>query len=74
MVLIFNRDTLGSSGRFSKLIEKSQQSLRRLHSSTWNEWGVIEAILDSGASVMVIPPHVAGGYEIQEIAPSRVGV
>ena len=64
----------GRSGTLSTLIQKSKQSLRPLHSSNWNEWEVIEAILDSGASVTVIQPHVAGGYEIQESAASHAGV
>jgi hypothetical protein len=63
----------GTSGMLSTLIEKSKQSLRPLHSSN-NEWEVIHAMLDSGASVTVIPPHVAGGCEIQEGAASRAGV
>ena len=33
-----------------------------------------EAILDSGASVTVIPPHVANGYAVQESAASKAGV
>ena len=64
----------GPSGTFSALIEKSKQFLRPLHNSGGNEWEVLDAILDSGASVTVIPPHVAGGYEIQESAASRAVV
>ena len=56
------------------LIERGKQSLRLLHSTGWEEWEVIEAILDSGASVVVIPPHMAGGYAIHESAASRAGV
>ena len=55
------------------MIGKSKQSLRPFHSSN-NEWEVTDAILDSGASVTVIPRHVAGGDEIQESAASRAGV
>ena len=35
---------------------------------------MIEAVLDSGASVTVTPPHVAGGCAIDESAASRAGV
>ena len=63
----------GPSGIFFTLTEKSKQSLRPLHGSN-NEWEVIGAILDSGASVTVIPPHVAGCFEIKESAASRAGV
>ena len=48
------------------LIERGKQSLRLLHSTGWEEWEVIEAILDCGASVTFIPLHMVGGYAIQE--------
>ena len=35
---------------------------------------VIEAILDSGAGVTVIPAHMAGDNEVQESAASRAGM
>ena len=35
---------------------------------------MIDAILESGASVAVIPPHVASGYGIYESAASKAGV
>ena len=34
----------------------------------------IEAILDSGATVTVIPPHVGRGYDIVPGEASRAGV
>ena len=58
----------------SAFTEKPKQSLRPLHSSGGDEWEVIDAILDSGASVTVIPPHVAAGHPVQESAASRAGV
>ena len=39
-----------------------------------DEGDVIEAILDSEASVAVIPPRMAAGHEMQESAASRAGV
>ena len=45
-----------------------------LHNSGWDDWGVLEAIFDAGASVTVIPPHVASGYAVQESAASNAGV
>ena len=56
------------------LIEAGKKSLRLFHGTGLEEWEVIEAILDSGASVTAIPPHMAGGYAIQESAASRAGV
>ena len=58
----------------SAFTEKPKQSLRPLHSHGGDEWEVIDAILDSGASVTVIPPHVASGHPVQESAASRAGV
>ena len=63
-----------SRARLSTLTEKPKQSSRPLHSNSGDDLEVIDAILDSGASVIVIPPHVAGGYAIQESTASRVGV
>jgi hypothetical protein len=58
----------------SAFTEKPKQSLRPLHSNGGDEWEVIDAILDSGASVTVIPPHMAAGHPVQESAASRAGV
>ena len=38
------------------------------------DWEYIEAILDSGATVTVIPPHVEKGYDIVPGEASRAGV
>ena len=38
------------------------------------EWEWIEAILDSGATVTVIPPHVGVGYDVMEGEASKAGV
>ena len=38
------------------------------------EWEYIEAILDSGETVTVIPPHVRKGYDIVPGEASRAGV
>ena len=37
-------------------------------------WEYIEAILDSGATVTVIPPHVGKGYDIVPGEASRARV
>ena len=60
--------------RLSTFTEKPKQSLRPLHSNGGDDWEVIDAILDSGASVTVIPPHMAAGHPVQESAASRAGV
>ena len=44
----------GSGPGFRTLIEKRTQSLRPLES----KWEKFNAILDSGASVTVVPPHI----------------
>ena len=62
------------SGLLSVLIGKGKQSRSTFHSSSGEEWKAIDAILDSGASVTVIRPHMAGGYEVRESAASRAGV
>ena len=54
-------------------IEKRPQSLRPLIGAA-GEWEWVEAILDSGATVTVIPPHVGAGYDVQEGEASRAGV
>ena len=38
------------------------------------EWEYVEAVLDSGATVIVIPAHVGQGYEIVPSAASKAGV
>ena len=53
-------------------IEKRPQSLRPLIGAA-GEWEWVEAILDSGATVTVIPPHVGAGYDVQEGEASRAG-
>ena len=55
------------SGSIAIRMEKGKQALRPLHSSGWEEWEVIEAILDSGASVIA-------GYPVQASAALRAGV
>ena len=47
-------------------------SLRPL--ATSDEWEYVEAILDSGASVTVIPPHIGPEYETMPSEASRAGV
>ena len=54
------RHHLAIGGRLDPFIEKRPQSLRPLLSSN-GEWEWVEAILDSGATVTVIPPHVGVG-------------
>ena len=61
-----------SSTSLATFIEKRAQHLRPLSQN--DEWETIEAILDSGASVIVIPPHVGRGYEIQPGEASKAGV
>ena len=56
------------------LTEKRKQGLMHLHNSSGEGWEVIDAILESGASVTVIPQHVASGYGIHESAASKAGV
>ena len=58
------------SGSLSVVIENGKQSLRPVHGSGGEEWEVIDAILDSGAGVIVIPPHMAGGHAVRESAAS----
>ena len=38
------------------------------------EWKFLEAMVDSGATVTVIPPHVGRGYDIVPSEASRAGV
>ena len=39
-----------------------------------NEWEYIEFILDSGASTIVIPPHVGKAYDVRPSKASAAGV
>ena len=58
--------------KLSVFSEKKPMSLKPL--SEANEWEYIETILDSGATVTVIPPHVGHAYEIRPSAASKAGV
>ena len=58
--------------KLSVFSEKTTMSLKPL--SETNEWEYIETILDSGATVTVIPPHVGHAYEVLPSAASRAGV
>ena len=58
--------------KLSVFCEKRPMSLKPL--STNNEWEYIETILDSGATVTVIPPHVGRSYDVVPSAASRAGV
>ena len=62
------------SGLLSVLIDKGKPSLRPFHGNGGEEREIIDAILESGATVTVIPPHMAGGYEVRESEASRAGV
>ena len=59
------RDHLRSGGRLDPFIEKRPQSFRPLIGAAGG-WEWVEAILDSGATVTVIPPHVGAGYDVTE--------
>ena len=58
--------------KLSVFFEKRPMFLKLL--STNNEWEYIETILDSGATVTVIPPHVGRSYDVVPSAASRAGV
>ena len=60
----------GSGPGLRTLIEKRTQSLRPLES----KWEKFIAILDSGASVTVVPPHVGRDYEITRGEAAIAGV
>ena len=64
---------LQSGGRLDPFIEKRPQSLRPLLGAA-GEWEWVEAILDSGATVAVIPVHVGAGYDVTEGEASKAGV
>ena len=58
--------------KLAVLIEKRTQSLKPLTKS--GDWEMIEAILDSGATATVFPPHVGRGYDVQPSDASKAGV
>ena len=58
--------------KLAVLIEKRTQSLKPLTKS--RDWEMIEAILDSGATATVFPPHVGRGYDVQPSDASKAGV
>ena len=57
--------------QLATFIERRAQQLRRCES---DEWETIETILDSGATVTVIPPHMARAYDITPGEASKAGV
>ena len=65
--------TTGDQQKLSVFSEKRPMSSLKLL-STSSEWEYIETILDSGATVTVIPPHVGRSYEVVPSAASRAGV
>ena len=70
---IFDQQLHQAKQYMSPFIEKRPaQSLRPLGLS--DEWEYVEAILDSGATVTVIPPHIGRGYDITPGEASRLGV
>ena len=38
------------------------------------DWNYLEAIVDSRATVIVIPPHVGRGYEVEPSEALKAGV
>ena len=63
----------GANGTFMPFIERRAESLKQLQAPN-GEWEYFEAILDSGASVTVIPASLGRDYEVQEGEASRAGV
>ena len=59
---------------FNVFAEKRPLSLRPLAGVSEGGWEYLEAILDSGATVMVIPPHVGKEYEVVPSEASKAGV
>ena len=53
-------------------IERRPQSLQAVQEN--GVWEYFEAILDSGATVTVIPPHIGRGYDVLESAASKAGI
>ena len=70
---VASRAHLTVGGRLGPFIEKRPQSLRPLLGSS-GEWGWAGAILGSGATVTVIPPHVGAGHDVMEGEGSEAGV
>ena len=68
------QDRLKSRQHMLKVFSEKRLTgaLMPLCSST--EWEYVEAVLDSGATVTVIPAHVGQGYEIVPSAASKAGV
>ena len=54
--------------------EKRPHSLRPLAGGGESDWEYLEAIVDSGATVTVIPPHVGKEYEVVPGEASKAGV
>ena len=59
---------------FKVFAEKRPHSLRPLAGANEGGWEHLEAILDSGATVTVIPPHVGKEYEVVPSEASKAGV
>ena len=62
-----------ADGNFMAFIEKRAASLRPLQAPN-GEWEYFEAILDSGASVTVVPSALGKDYDVQPGEASRAGV
>ena len=65
------KSTTTWSPTLAPLIEKRPQTLNPLQSGSWEYF---EAILDSGASVTVVPPSLAREYEVIEGEAAKAGV
>ena len=59
---------------FKVFAEKRPLSLRPLAGASEGGWEFLEAILDSEATVTVIPPHVGKEYEVVQSEGSKAGV
>ena len=59
---------------FRVLTEKRPHTLMPLAGANDGGWEHLEAILDSGATVTVIPPHVGREYEVVPGVASKAGV
>ena len=59
---------------FNVFAEKRPHSLRPLAGGGEGDWEYVEAIVDSGATVTVIPPHVGKEYEVVPGEASKAGV
>ena len=66
---------LNATQSMQKDSQVQKQSLKPMTSGLEEEeWEYILAILDSGASVIVIPPHVGKGYDIVPGDSSKAGI